>query len=565
MTKYKHFPKRPKKLTAEFAKQQYEDLVARIPEAEKSSDAKLWLALFKDSNELESYISSEGSRISFRFTQDMRNKKSEAEEKYFREKVIPAVTEPSFVLLKSVLESKHRDAIVAEYGEQLVPVYQTAVKPLDPVNTDLRIKAGDLTNDYDQLTAKAMVIVNGEKMTLTKARSLSASEHEAIRKEAYLAVRDWVVKNQKQLSKIYDQLVSIRTQMGKNVGYKNYVPLAYQNRGRTDYGQPEVEKFRANVRKYAVPLYKKIIDQQAAAIGTPTLKPWDSMYHPNLTLPMGIVPVSTQLAAAQRLFDKLDPRLGKHFAYMVDNKLIDLENRAGKRGNAYCTGFSDEGLHLIFCSSTGDPDDISTLVHEMGHAFQGWESEWIASVDLQSPTADLCEVHSMGMEFLSLPHIDEFFSHEHAERFRKNRWKEAVYVLCYVALVDEFQHWVYENPTAKPKERDAKWVELQAIYQPGIDYSGYEQYQATRWYLQLHIFDIPFYYIDYAIAETGAMQLALVANNDHQKALEIYMELCHIGGMMSVLKAFDHAGMRSPFDSKLMEDLMAHAASELGL
>jgi M3 family oligoendopeptidase len=250
---------------------------------------------------------------------------------------------------------------------------------------------------------------------------------------------------------------------------------------------------------------------------------------------------------------------------MREEGLIDLENRKGKRAGAYCTSFADEARVAIFCNSTGDQDDVGTLMHEMGHAFQGWESQAIESVDLQWPTSDACEVHSMGMEYLSMPHMTEFFSEEHAAKFRRNRWKEAVELVCYIVIVDEFQHWVYENPNATPEERDQAWNRIWDIYKPGIDFSGVEQYKYARWYAQGHLFWMPFYYIDYAIAETGAMQLALMDAEDHDRALATYIKLCQIGGTMSVLDIFKAAGLRSPFDAEVMRDLMNHAAKELGV
>ena len=248
---------------------------------------------------------------------------------------------------------------------------------------------------------------------------------------------------------------------------------------------------------------------------------------------------------------------------MRNEGLIDLENRKGKRAGAYCTTFSDEGRVAILCNSTGDSDDVGTLTHEMGHAFQGWESQVIESVDLQSPTYDACEIHSMGMEYLSMRHMNEFFNDELTAKFRRNRWRDGVEIMCYIAIVDEFQHWVYENPSATPDERDTAWNKIWDIYKPGIDWSSAEEYKSARWYMQGHIFGMPFYYIDYAIAEIGAMQLALMDAQDHDKTIEAYLKLCRIGGTMSVLDIFKSVGMRTPFDESLIKDLMAHATKVL--
>jgi M3 family oligoendopeptidase len=308
----------------------------------------------------------------------------------------------------------------------------------------------------------------------------------------------------------------------------------------------------------------RLREHQAEALGVEPLRPWDGGYDPDLTLPLGIVPIESQIDKAQRVFDALKPELGRHFTRMREDDLIDLENRRGKRSGAYCTTFADEGRVAILCNSTGDQDDVRTLMHEMGHAFQKWESQPIEDVGLQRPTSDLAEVHSMGMEYLSMRHMDEFFAGDDLAKFRRGRWKKAITLLCYVCVVDEFQHWVYENPTATPDDRDAQWSRIWDIYEPVADFTGIEQYKAARWYAQAHIFGMPFYYIDYALAETGAMQLARIDAHDHETGLEKYMELCRIGGTASLLTVFERTGLRSPFDPAVMRELMEHAAGELG-
>ncbi|MBL4850512.1 MAG: hypothetical protein JKY65_33765 [Planctomycetes bacterium] len=284
-----------------------------------------------------------------------------------------------------------------------------------------------------------------------------------------------------------------------------------------------------------------------------------------MTLPTGAAaPIDEQLDKAGRVFERLSPKLAKHFHTMRREGLIDLENRKGKRAGAFCTSFSDEGKVAIFCNSIGDEGDVKTLMHEMGHAFQGWESQWIEAVELRWPTSDGAEVHSMGMEFLSLPHLGEFFPPEQLARFRRSRWRRAIELLCYVCVVDAFQHWVYENPKAGFDERDQAWIRFQDTYMPGIDWSGdAEPFRALRWYAQLHVFRYPFYYIDYAIAETGAMQLGMLDARDHERCLETYLELCRLGGTGSVLELFSQAGLRSPFEPGLMADLMNHASGAL--
>ena len=564
---YVHFPQRPSTLDAEFAAARYAELQARLPAAEASAGPEAWLELYKAWNELQSYVWSEGSRLRYHYSKHMDDSAAEEAERVFREEIVPVAEDANAAFLEVLLSSRHKDAIGAHYGAQLLRVLEVNQEPQAPINSELRVKAGDLAKRYDKLVAAAEVTVAGETLTLPRARGLASSEDAALRRAAFEAYRTWFLEQREDIAQIYQEQVELRTQMGRNLGHPDFVPLGYAGMGRTDYGPAEAAAFRNAVETHASPLFARLCALQAEALGTPTLRPWDMAYNPELTLPTGAAqPIAGQLDKAARVFERLSPKLAAHFGRMRQEGLIDLENRKGKRAGAFCTSFSDEAKVAIFCNSIGDEGDVKTLMHEMGHAFQGWESQWIEAIDLRWPTSDGAEVHSMGMEFLSLPHLGEYFAPEALERFRQNRWRRAIELLCYVSVVDAFQHWVYQNPEATPDDRDQAWVRLQDTYMPGIDWSGEaERYRSSRWYAQLHVFRYPFYYIDYAIAETGAMQLGMLDAQDHERCLATYLELCRLGGTGSVLELFSQAGLRSPFDPALMADLTRHAAGELGL
>lgn len=560
---YKYYPVRPGTMTPEFVKEEYGKLVARLGDANSSSSPESWISLFQDWNALNSFIYSESSRIDHELNKNMSDGELTSRERYQREQVRPVAEEYNAKMLEAFLATEHKHAIADRFGKQLLRVAEVSQEPIAPVNIDLRVKAGDLTNKYDKIVAEGEVVVGGETLTLSRARGLTSSQDPAVRREAYEAYRKWFLDHRNELAGIYDGLVKLRDQMGRNLGHKNFIPLGYKGMGRTDYGVKEVEQFRANVRKYVLPLQAKLFEIRKQRLGTPTLRPWDVDYDPELSLPAGCAPIGEQLDRSERIFAKLSPVLEGHFRRMRQEGLIDLENRKGKRAGAYCTSFPDEARVAILCNSTGDSDDIRTLTHEMGHAFQGWESQPIESVDLQWPTSDACEIHSMGMEFLSMRYIDEFFDADLAKKYRRDRWRDAVELIPYICIVDEFQHWVYENPNASTTDRDTAWSRIWDIYKPGIDFSGCEEYKYARWYAQQHIFSSPFYYIDYAIAETGAMQIGMMDMQDHDKTVQSYLELCRIGGTKSVLEIFASVGMRSPFDETLMRDLMIHAEEEL--
>jgi M3 family oligoendopeptidase len=563
--RYKHYPDRPEAITAEFVRAEYARLESRIADAEQSETPDKWLALHADWNSLRALVGGEGSRRNHAFSRDLTNPEREEADRYWRQEVMPVAQLGESHIVNALLASRHRGAIAAVHGEHLIRSLEAAVEPLDPINAELRVRTGNLATDYVKLLGEAEVEIKGERMTIARAGSLMSSPDRATREEALVKSREWILAHRDILSGIYDDLVKARHQMARNLGHENFIRLGYLGMGRVDYGPAEVEQFRANVRRYAVPLLERMHRRQAEALGLEMLRPWDVGYDPEHTLPIGIVPIESQLDKAERVFSALSPQLAAHFVRMREQDLIDLENRKGKRSGAYCTSFADEGRVAILCNSTGEQDDVRTLMHEMGHAFQKWESQPIADIGLQRPTSDLAEVHSMGMEYLSMRHMDEYFAGDDLVKFRRGRWKKAVTLLCYVCVVDEFQHWVYAHPSASPDQRDVEWNRLWDTYHPGIDYTGVEKYKAARWYAQSHIFAMPFYYIDYALAETGAMQLGLIDAQDHELGLEKYLELCRIGGTDSMQRVFRAIGLRSPFDASVMHDLMEHAAGELGM
>jgi len=563
MSKFIHYPDRPKKLTAEFAKKEYQKLLERLPDAEGSTKPDLWLKLFADWNALESYIGSEAGRISYNYSKDMSDRRLELAERYIREKISVVIDKPGFRLTKAFLASKHRNALSDRYGTILPDQYELWLEPLNPVNTALGIKTGNLAVEYEKMVAEAIVEVGGEKINLSKARSLWLSPDGKLREEAYRAVGDWFLGSHQKTASIYSAMVSHRHQMGINLGYKNFIPLAYKIRGRMGYGVEDVADFRSLIKKHVVPAFRRVLKERAKLLGQKTIKPWDLLYDPRVDMPLGSAPIDQQLDNAQKVFESLSPVLADHFKNMRRGGLIDLENRPNKQAGAYCTQFSDEERVVVFCNSTGDADDIRVLVHEMGHAFQSWESQKIEAVELQMGSAELAEIYSMGMEFLSLPHSNEFFGTAESKKFTRQKWIDSLYSLCYICVVDEFQHWVYQNPKSKNTARDEKWIEIYTKYLPEVSFSGIEKYAKTRWYLQRHIFIAPFYYIDYALAEVIAIQLAMLAAEDPKKTIRKYLALCKVGGTKSFLQTVNYSGLKSPFNAKLIVELVAYANKQL--
>lgn len=553
---------RPTEFTPAFVRAAYEQLDAELPTLAGDAD---WEAFYLRWNSLKCLISGEHARRVYTEAQDVSNAAAEEASRVMREEVVPIGEEYDAKIRSAILESPARPALEARYGALLFSQFQIEHEAFAAPNIPLNVEASDQATRYERTLGTAEIEVDGETLTLSRAGALMTHPDEAKRKAAWEAIAQWTFAHGEEFHGIYSELARLRQAMAENLGEANFIPVGYRKMRRLDYGPAEVKTFREGIKRHIVPLLKQLRAKQAEWLGQPSVKPWNMSFFPGLSLPPGVAPIEEQITRAETLFERLHPTLGGHFRRMTQESLIDLENRPGKRPGAFCTSYDDTNQIVIFCNSTGNEDDVSTLTHEMGHAFQGWESRWIVPLELRWPSMEACEIHSMGMEFLALHELDTFFSAEDARKFRKLKLIDTLTMLPYIAVVDAFQHWVYEHPGHSPESRDAEWDRLWDEYLPGVDFSGLEAYKAVRWKRQAHIFADPFYYIDYAIAESAALQLWLLAEKDRKAAMDTYMELCRIGGSQSLLSIFRSAGLVSPFDPEVFAPAVKAIAAELEL
>ncbi|MEM7247561.1 MAG: M3 family oligoendopeptidase [Acidobacteriota bacterium] len=551
-------------LTPETLLADHDHLAARVAQAEESGSPDAWLALLGDWNALKIRFSGERSRRQYRHDQDLTDSEHEAAHDVFRKEFQPVADRGNTTLIDALLASRHAEAIAARHGDYFLRRLRASRRADDPRNAERRIRVGDLCQDYERLVSRAEVTLDGETMTLARARSRGSSPDPEMRRRAFLAHRGWFRDHRDELDAIFDELVAQRDAMGRELGDSDYVALGHAGVNRTEYGAEESRQFREAVRTHASPLLAEIASRLAEVHGDDGLKPWNASSDPTTQLEPGAAePIDEQVPRAERVFERLSPRLATHFARMREEGLIDLANRPGKRTGAYCMPIHDEKKVVILCNSVGDADDLRTLVHESGHAFQMWESQWIELVDLRMPSFDAAEVHSTAMESLVQPYLDEFLTPPQLDRYRREAARRGLELLCYACVVDAFQYWVYTHPGASAAERHAEWNELYQSFLPGVDWSGHEDLLSARWHAQGHVFRRPFYYLDYAIAKVGALQLARLSQQDHDGAMEAYHELCRLGGTKGVLDLFSAAGLGSPFDPEVIASCCDHARSEL--
>ena len=388
---------------------------------------------------------------------------------------------------------------------------------------------------------------------------------DARRLAAWKAEGQWYKDNQAQLDDIYDQLVHLRDQMGKKLGYEGYTTLGYYRMGRNCYTKEDVEKFRAAVRTYLVPLADNIYREQAKRLG----KEYPMSFADNaLEFRSGNPrPVGTPddiLAQGKKFYDELSPETSVFFRTMLDGELLDVLSTEGKAGGGYCTSIPDYQVPFIFANFNGTQHDVEVVTHEAGHAFAAYTNRDRVPASYTWPSMEGCEVHSMSMEFFAWPWAEGFFGAD-TKKFYYSHLSGALTFIPYGTMVDHFQHIVYEKPDMTPKERHGVWKELLGIYMPWMKLDGDIPFYAEGegWQRQHHIYSSPFYYIDYCLAQTVSLQFWALLQKDQKNAWEHYMAYTRQGGSRTFTELLKNAGLESPFEETCLRTVAETAKAYL--
>ena len=352
--------------------------------------------------------------------------------------------------------------------------------------------------------------------------------------------------------------------MARKLGFSNFVELGYKRMKRVDYNQQDVERFRAEVRRHVVPLGIELRKRQAADLGLDTLYFWDEGVQDIQGNPKPLGDHDWMVERATEMFDAMGPELGDFFRLMNAAHLMDLKNREGKAGGGFCTAFPSFEVPYIFANFNGTKGDVEVFTHEIGHAFQNYMSREQTLLDYLWPTFESCEIHSMGLEFLTWPHMEKFFG-DGASRFRRTHLIQGLLFLPYGVAVDHFQHLVYSQPNATAADRHAMWQEVERLYLPWRNYGDLPHVaDGGFWQFQRHIYLHPFYYIDYTLAQTCALQLWGKAEKDRAGTLADYVALCKRGGEAPFQSLARSANLISPFDENCLGDVIARAKDVFG-
>ncbi len=554
--KYSEFPY--KRLTVDSQNALMVDWLVRFEDAESAEDQITVLEEVDNaSREYASYV----SIASLNFSRNINDEAAKSEKDYY-DSIGPDIQEVYNKLDQAVDASRFKADLTEKWGATFLGKIEMDLKTFDPKIMDMLRKETDLRNEYTKLTAGAKIEFDGKSYNLAGLGPFHTHEDRDLRKRSYAARFQWFEDNADEFDELYDKLVKLRHQIATTLGYKNFVELGYLRMGRSDYGPDEVANFRKQIVDHVVPIVTQLLEQKKAILGLDHLYFYDGInFKEGDPKPKGTP--EELVAGAQDMYHELSPETGEFFDIMVNEELMDLVNREGKRPGGFCTSFPKYDRPYIFSNFNGTDHDITVLTHEAGHAFQCYSSRNQPLVSYLWPTMESAEIHSMSMEFFTWPWMERFFKEE-TDRFKYKHIAGSLSFLPYGACVDHFQHWVYENPEATPKDRKNKWLELESIYLPNRDYDDIEFPKSGGiWQGQLHIYQMPFYYIDYTLAQTCAFQFWIKSEENREKAWGDYMRLCKAGGSLPFTGLVELAGLELPFDDGCLESVVEKVSNWL--
>lgn len=550
MLKFRDYPYiRPDmgRLEAEF-----DQLLIRFDHA---SSAESQSTIMREINELRNDFSTMETLVSIRHTINTADEYYEKENDFFDD-VKPAFEGLLDKYYRSLVQSRYRTELEEKWGKQLFKLAELQLKTYSPqVMEDLQ-QENKLTSQYVKLRASAKIFFQGEERNLPQMEPFMQSPDRNTRKEAQEAFSGFFKENETKFDEIYDNLVKVRDRIAKKLGFHNFVELGYARMSRTDYDATMVAGYRKQVLESLVPLMVKIKQQQAKRLGLQSLKYYDEalMFLSGNATPKG--DPEWIVENGKQMYHELSPETGEFIDYLIEHELLDLVAKKDKAGGGYCTYISKYKSPFIFSNFNGTSGDVDVLTHEAGHAFQVYSSRRFEIPEYLWPTLEACEIHSMSMEFLTWPWMGLFFAEDEL-KYKFDHLSGALTFIPYGVTVDEFQHWVYEHSEATPQARKQAWREIEQKYLPHRDYSDNDFYnRGGFWFKQGHIFEVPFYYIDYTLAQVCAFQFWIKSLENRDQAWQDYLRLCQTGGSQSFLELVKLAGLKNPFEKGCIQSII---------
>jgi oligoendopeptidase F len=522
-----------------------------------------WLT---DMSELEAVVNEDACWRQIRMTCDTENKQLEEAFTYFCMEIQPKI-QPYADRLNRILVANPFTQQLDQ--KQYFSYLRSVKKRIDlfrEANIPLQAELSVLAQQYGVISGKMTIRMNGQEYTLQQASKFLENPDRAVREEVYRKIQDRRAEDKEVLNDLYSQLIAKRHQMALNAGFANYRDYKFEELGRFDYTKEDCFRFHDAVKEHVLPLVSRINENKKKKLGLDPLRPWDTEAEPAGTEPLRPFTNGEDLIAKTiACFDKLNPFFGDCLRTMKTMGRFDLESRKGKAPGGYNCPLAETGAPFIFMNASGQMGDLTTMVHEGGHAIHSFLAHPLALSAFKDYPMEIAEVASMAMELFSMDHWELFYPEKNdLARSREHQLERVITIFPWIATIDKFQHWVYENPQHQAEERKNKWMEiLEEFSSPVMDWTGLEEYRQFGWQRQLHLFEVPFYYIEYGIAQLGAIGLWKQYKENKEKALSNYMAALSLGGTRTLPELYDAAQLKFNFSKDHIKELMDFVNGEM--
>jgi oligoendopeptidase F len=534
----------------------------RAPQIKSAAELEKWLL---DWSELNAALDEESSRRYIAMTCHTDNSDAEKAFLHFVENVEPQLKPRQFALEQIYVAHPQREKLPKQRFQVFDRDVKNHVELFRPENVPLETEEAKLSQQYQKLIGAQTVNFRGEEKTLVQMGRYLEEPDRALRQEAWETVAKRRLQDVDKCEEIFDALIKLRTQIAKNAGFENYRDFMFRKMGRFDYTPENCFQFHDAVEKEIMAAVREIQNERKRQLKLEKLRPWDLAVDPQNRTPLKpFVEVEEMVSRTQKIFNHLDDELAKGFQQMQDLKLLDLDNRKGKAPGGYQSTLSEARVPFIFMNAIGLQRDVETILHEAGHAFHAQATRDEDLYAYRGAPIEFCEVASMSMELLGNEFLEEFYPVAEANRARKTHLEGIIGFFPWMATVDAFQHWIYTHAGHTRAERKAAYLQLMDRFGGDVDFSGYEEMRAHSWHRQLHIFIHPFYYVEYGIAQLGALQVWANSKANKAKALGDYKKSLALGGSRPLPELFSAAGCKFEFSAKTIQPLVKLLREELG-
>ena len=482
----------------------------------------------------------------------------------FVENVVPQLEKIGFEIDRKITSCPYTGEIDQSRHEVLLRDLVADVELFREENVPLKTEDTKLGQQYSEICGAMMVNFQGEEFTMPQMAKFAEQTDREVREGAWRASVERRYEDQERHSAIFDEMIKLRDSIGRNAGFDNYRDYMFKVKHRFDYSPSDCEDFHRAAEEVCVPLLRKLNAERAVALGVETLRPWDLAVDVQGREPLRPFENDAELVEkTSKLFHRMNPALGEMFDTLRDGESLDLESRKGKAPGGYQESFDRRRKQFIFMNAAGLQRDLETMVHEAGHAFHSMLCKGEPLLHYRHPPLEFCEVASMSMEMLAYPYLDEFYDSVEVARAKRDQLEGIVKVLPWIATIDAFQHWIYTNPDHTREHRTECWLDLDERFGSAVNWEGLENFRAVMWQRQLHLFEVPFYYIEYGIAQLGAMQLWLNSKKDEKNAIEHYTRAMRLGGSRPLPELFEAAGLTFDFGPGIVSRLIDEVQKEL--